>query len=104
MTHQCRYINNYVSCNHRQVAREHVGENILAIDAVLGKVAEVNRSKFGYVAASFLTRRMQAVVRDDVTADTAVYKDGDIVPVGGATIFLVMSELKTIYMKFSQSS
>ncbi|KAK2160125.1 hypothetical protein NP493_1667g00001 [Ridgeia piscesae] len=63
-----------------QVAREHVGENMLAVDAVLGKVADINRTKFGYVAASFLTRRMQAVVRDDVTADTAVYKDGDIVP------------------------
>ena len=90
MTHQTesRHIKNYVSCNHRQVARGHVGENILAVDAVLGKVADVNRSKFGYVAASFLTRRMQAVVRDDVTADSAVYKDGDIVPVGGATVFV----------------
>jgi len=64
---------------------------MLAVDAVLGKVADINRTKFGYVAASFLTRRMQAVVRDDVTADTAVYKDGDIVPVGGATVFVSQS-------------
>ena len=79
-------IKNYVSFHQRQVAREHVGDKILAVDAALGKVVDDNRDKFGYVAASFGTRRMQAVVRDDIAADTTVYKDGDIIPVRGTTV------------------
>ncbi|KAI0209223.1 hypothetical protein LSAT2_006112 [Lamellibrachia satsuma] len=71
-----------------QVAREHVGNNILAIDAVLGKVADDDVNKFDYVSASFFTRRVQVVVRDDVTADAAAYRDGSIVRVGGATVHI----------------
>ncbi|KAI0242982.1 hypothetical protein LSAT2_009682 [Lamellibrachia satsuma] len=63
-----------------QVAREHVGDHILAIDAALGKVADDDANKFDYVPASFLTRHAQVVVRDDVTADAAAYR-GSIIPV-----------------------
>ena len=70
------------------MARKHVGNNILAIDAVLGKVADDDVNKFDYVSASFLTRRVQVVVRDDVTADAAAYRDGNIVRVGGATVHI----------------
>ncbi|KAI0220902.1 hypothetical protein LSAT2_027642 [Lamellibrachia satsuma] len=62
-----------------QVAREHVGDHSLAIDAVLGKVADDDANKFDYVPASFLTRRAQIVVRDDVTADAASYSGCSIV-------------------------
>ncbi|KAI0216083.1 hypothetical protein LSAT2_031857 [Lamellibrachia satsuma] len=58
----------------------HVGDHSLAIDAVLGKVADDDANKFDYVPASFLTRRTQIVVRDDVTADAAAYSGGSIVP------------------------
>ena len=68
------------------MAREHVGDHILAIDAILGKVADDDVNKFDYVPASFFTRHAQVVVRDDVTADAAAYRDGSIVPVGGATV------------------
>ena len=74
------------------MAREHVGDHSLAIDAVLGKVADDDANKFDYVPASFLTRRAQVVVRDDVTADAAAYRGGSIVPVGGATVRICPSD------------
>ncbi len=41
-----------------QVARGHVGENILCIDAVAGSVAKKNAEKFDYVDA-YITRRLE---------------------------------------------
>ena len=46
------------------MAREHVGENILCVDAVDGKVTENNRTKFGYIYA-FGTGRYEAVAKED---------------------------------------
>ena len=73
------------------MAREHVGDNFLAIDAVLGKVADDDANKFDYVPASFLTRHAQVFARDDVTDDAAAYRGGSIVPVGGATVRICLS-------------
>ena len=65
------------------MAREHVGKNILAIDAVEGKVAEDDRTKFDYLPTSFITKRVQVVVGDNLTA-VAADKQCGIVPVRGA--------------------
>ena len=73
------------------MVREHVGDHIVAIDSVLGNVADDNVNKFDFVPASYLTRRAQVVVRDDVTADAAAYRGGSIVPVGGATVCICPS-------------
>jgi len=45
-----------------EVAREHVGNKLLCIDAVLGKVAEDNALKFGYHSA-FKTGRFQGIAK-----------------------------------------
>ncbi len=46
------------------MAREHVGDNILCVDAVLGSVAKNNRTKFGYSDA-FLTVRYEGIAQSD---------------------------------------
>ena len=61
-----------------EVAREYVGENILCVDAVAGKVAADNQAKFGYTEG-FTTTRYEGVVKADNGAE---YKDGKIVKVG----------------------
>ena len=77
------------------MAREHVGKNILAIDAVEGKVAEDNRTKFDYIPASFLTKRVQVVVGDNLTAVTADRECG-IVPVCGAIYYDPYREFSSV--------
>ena len=68
------------------MAREHVGKNILAIDAVEGKVADDDRTKFDYLPASFITKRVQVVVGDNLTA-VAADKECGIVPVSGVIYY-----------------
>ena len=48
-----------------QVARAYVGDSILCVDAVMGKVAQNNEQKFGYKAA-FDTGRFHGVASTDV--------------------------------------
>ena len=52
----------------QQVAREHVGESILCVDAVEGRVTENNKNKFGYVQA-FVTGRFEGVAKEDYGVD-----------------------------------
>ena len=59
-----------------QVARDYVGEGILCVDAVMGKVSQTNEQKFGYKSA-FKTGRFHGAACTDVG-----YKfDGNFVPV-----------------------
>ena len=71
------------------MAREHVGDNILCVDAVQGKVTENNKTKFGYVHG-FVTGRFEGVAKEDY----GVNFSGKIVKVsqqtklsGGSRIF-----------------
>ena len=59
-----------------EVARSYVGESILCVDAVTGKVAQTNQQKFGYTAA-FKTGRFHGIAKSDV----GIKYDGKIVEV-----------------------
>ena len=61
-----------------QVAREYVGENILCVDAVIGKVSETNK-KHGYMER-FKTARFQSIAKVDYGVEYRSTQ-GSIVPV-----------------------
>ena len=52
-----------------EVAREYVGSGILCIDAVLGKVAQNNRTKFDYKDADFQTARYEGTATADIDVE-----------------------------------
>lgn len=59
-----------------EVARAYVGDSILCVDAVAGKVAKTNEQKFGYSTA-FTTSRFHGIAKRDV----GVVYEGTIVEV-----------------------
>ena len=72
-----------------EVAFEYVGDNMLAVDAVLD-VVEVNKKKFRYVEA-FKTRRFKGVVPSSNPSPDDNGEDTDIVTVCDAhVIYLIM--------------
>ncbi len=85
----------FVRCR-LQVAREHVGESILCVDAVQGKVTENNKTKFGYVQA-FTTGRFEGVAKEDYGVNYA----GRIVSVSTIKSY---SEAKTTFLLASQKA